>query len=38
MLGIPMKVSSPEDTILMKLRWSELSGGSEKQYIDHAGI
>jgi hypothetical protein len=34
MLGLPMKVSSPEDTILMKLRWSELSGGSEKQYID----
>jgi hypothetical protein len=27
-------VSSPEDTILMKLRWSKMSGGSEKQFID----
>ena len=27
-------VSSPEDTILAKLRWSELSGGSEKQFQD----
>jgi hypothetical protein len=27
-------VSTPEDTILMKLRWSELSGGSQKQFID----
>ena len=29
-----MEVSSPEDTILAKLRWSKLSGGSEKQFID----
>ena len=31
-LQIP--VSTPEDTILSKLRWSELSGGSEKQFTD----
>ena len=33
-LGINMKVSSPEDTILAKLRWAKLSGGSEKQFTD----
>ncbi len=27
-------VSAPEDTILMKLRWAELSGGSQKQFTD----
>ena len=27
-------VSSPEDTILAKLRWAQLSGGSEKQFHD----
>jgi len=27
-------VSSPEDTILAKLRWAKLSGGSEKQFRD----
>ena len=27
-------VSSPEDTILMKLKWAKLSGGSEKQFKD----
>lgn len=32
--GLELAVSSPEDTILMKLRWSRLSGGSEKQFID----
>jgi hypothetical protein len=32
--GIPLKVSSPEDTILAKLRWSRMSGGSEKSFID----
>jgi hypothetical protein len=31
-------VSSPEDTILMKLRWSEMSGGSEKQLGDVRGV
>jgi len=29
-----MQVSTPEDTILVKLRWAKLSGGSEKQFID----
>jgi hypothetical protein len=33
-LGLSMKISSPEDTILMKLRWTRLSGGSEKQFTD----
>jgi hypothetical protein len=31
---IKMQVSSPEDTILAKLRWAKLSGGSEKQFTD----
>lgn len=34
LLGMRIAVSSPEDTILMKLRWSKISGGSEKQFID----
>lgn len=33
-LGVRLKVSSPEDTILAKLRWAALSGGSEKQFQD----
>lgn len=33
-LGLIMKVSSPEDTILAKLRWAKLSGGSEKHFTD----
>jgi len=33
-MGLDMQVSSPEDTILAKLRWAKLSGGSEKQFID----
>ncbi len=33
-LGTEIEVSTPEDTILMKLRWAELSGGSEKQFRD----
>jgi predicted nucleotidyltransferase len=32
--GIKIQVSSPEDTILAKLRWAKLSGGSEKQFTD----
>ena len=32
--GIKIVVSSPEDTILMKLRWAKLSEGSEKQFVD----
>jgi len=33
-LGIGLKLSSPEDTILQKLKWARLSGGSEKQFTD----
>jgi len=33
-MGIRMQVSSPEDTILAKLQWAQLSGGSEKQFTD----
>ncbi len=33
-MGLRMQVSSPEDTILAKLRWAKLSGGSEKQFMD----
>ena len=32
--GFPLMVSRPEDTILQKLRWAEMSGGSEKQFTD----
>jgi hypothetical protein len=32
--GKNLKISRPEDTILMKLKWCELSGGSEKQFQD----
>ena len=33
-LGIRLKVSSPEDTILAKLQWAVKSGGSEKHFTD----
>ncbi len=33
-MDIEMQVSTPEDTILAKLRWAKLSGGSEKQFTD----
>jgi hypothetical protein len=36
--GQKLHVSRPEDTILMKLRWSALSGGSEKQFGDARGV
>ena len=32
--GVKLTVPTPEDTILMKLRWSKLSNGSEKQFLD----
>jgi len=32
--GFKMKISTPEDTILMKLHWAKLSGGSEKHFTD----
>ena len=31
-------ISRPEDTILMKLRWADMSGGSEKQMGDCIAI
>lgn len=36
--GMKMKVSSPEDTILKKLHWAKMSGGSEKQFLDALGV
>lgn len=33
-LGIRFPISSPEDTILQKLRWAAMSGGSEKHFQD----
>lgn len=33
-LGMSLKVSTPEDTILAKLDWAVKSGESEKQFID----
>lgn len=36
--GMNIFVSRPEDTILMKLRWAEMSGGSEKQFGDALGV
>jgi hypothetical protein len=33
-LGMKLMVSSPEDTILAKLRWAKLTGGSEKHFRD----
>jgi hypothetical protein len=36
--GFSLFVSSPEDTILMKLRWSVLSGGSQKQFDDARSV
>ena len=31
---LEINISSPEDTILAKLLWSKMSGGSKKQFID----
>jgi hypothetical protein len=36
--GQRLQVSRPEDTILMKLRWAEMSGGSEKQFGDARSV
>jgi len=33
-MGMRLSVSTPEDTILAKLRWGNISGGSEKQFTD----
>ena len=32
--GVQLRVSRPEDTILIKLKWAQMSGGSEKQSVD----
>lgn len=37
-LGVPVFVASAEDTIVAKLEWSKLSGGSERQLRDVEGI
>ena len=31
-------ITSPEDTILSKLRWAKLAGGSEKQLTDAVSV
>jgi hypothetical protein len=36
--GRTIFVSAPEDTILMKLKWCEMSGGSEKQFADARSV
>jgi hypothetical protein len=36
--GIRLKVSSPEDTILAKLRWANLSGGGDRYVRDALGV
>lgn len=38
LLGVPLFVASPEDTIVAKLEWSAQSGGSSRQRRDVAGI
>lgn len=38
LFGLPLNVSSPEDTILMKLLWSKQCGGSEKHLFDAAKV
>lgn len=37
-LGVKAFVSAPEDTILAKLRWCSLSGGSERQFRDALSV
>jgi len=36
--GLQFYISQPEDTLLMKLHWAEMSGGSEKQFNDAKSI
>lgn len=36
--GVDIAVSSPEDTILQKLKWAKAAGGSEKQVRDAIGV
>ena len=37
-LGLDLAVSAPEDTVLMKLRWADQAGGSQKQIEDALGV
>jgi hypothetical protein len=37
-MGVDLFVASPEDGILSKLEWARLSGGSERQLRDVAGV
>lgn len=32
--GVKLTVPTPEDTIIIKLKWAKMSGGSEKQFLD----
>jgi hypothetical protein len=36
--GRPIPLSTPEDTILMKLKWARQSGKSERQFRDALGV
>lgn len=36
--GRSIEVSSPEDTIIAKLRWAKMMGGSQKQLLDATGV
>ncbi len=38
LFGMSVFVSSPEDTILQKLLWSRLSGGSDRQELDALAV
>jgi hypothetical protein len=38
LFGMRIKVSSPEDTILAKLRWARISGGGDQQVRDAIGV
>lgn len=38
LLDVMVFVASPEDTIISKLEWSKMSGGSERQRRDVAGV
>jgi hypothetical protein len=38
LLGARVRIASPEDTLISKMEWAELGGGSELQLRDAAGI
>lgn len=37
-LGVNLKMPTPEDVILAKLHWCKLSGESEKQFLDATAV